>query len=1828
MIRFGGKDKSVGGRKAPVGPGEPRSVGQAGHGVFRAAMRRVLLMFLSLVTVVSVMIPGAGIALADDGDTFTADSGNGALDATSLFIKMFQGKKLTSNDVQSFFGGDLTSEAAQRKWQFLGVLLSNYYAPFSTDLKSSDLLDESTSGGNAYKNMVELLTSGDGGFGMDEDLAKMVAQGVLGSVQNDSEELRFAYCKSANHHVTPDMLKTSASKPKQLKEGQCILDSKAQEPVTLYTLYLAAVGDFPSAVLAPATSSNSDNFVVNSRESYDGVMDSLAGKAFGTWLEGKRNANTVVVYGAKSKFPAFVADAYGEEITPSVLTLIQILKHCNTGMGYGDFLIDDPTAGKNTDVNSSTFLNDLFKTTVDPNRYLTYAIPLKLSPFGDLWMDGGASDLIVMPGATNPMIYMPVGEKGKDAKSQMGLGLGTLSTLWIQGINDGLITDTGEEKKVCSNHNDNVVCDMVSNQLGGDGPLWNIKGGGEWDGSMDYKTDDLTKLGYGWGSGHRHVILARGYKENKLAQDGFWSFGGNPDEARKAFIDPATQYLADHPKTINNTVRALSKGDWGNNTSEEYIGIPWFNYPSDEGKEGKTGYRHQIQMQHGGVATMMTNQVGSSDKQRPIYDNILMIDDLGLLSSVSGDSSSDAEDDEEESSDDGDSDDEESDESTVEDGKVDYTGIAVCNMRGLVGKGGSECQPADGSTGGDATEIGEAIKSTGTGLDGTNQPANGETLAINIANPKMQAMLVVNYLIASVEPNADIRNTWSKTGYRFYLEGLPAPKHFSLEISAEAQEDQMAKDIKNWIWFLLNPTVGFRYKMTWLSGMLSSAFIGWHNDMVGASGVGNLPGTTKYTGFNGYVTTPTLSDMEWSSGLVSWYQEHLVLIIVLVAMLLLCFVVTNTMGVQKAMVSLGVFIVLALVPAVAVNSLANISNGISNRVYSSKFVYWALAQHETYAEAIDKALQDNDITSYMRAMYGISSSDGTYANAGGNRGAGIETTQGNTSFDYNSQGDNNILLKWQAPKKMSGIDLNTESDGSWLGVTSDWMSMLGSVMRGGFDGQSFDTGSDDYLYRDYTDLGDYSQYVYLALTSGSPNAKKAVPYVETVNTDWWDAGVKNAYSQMSNTLNSDRENDLTNFGIETPTHWVFPFGSSIYQDSVNRGNVADLQQGETMGLSPECMNYGLRLFNQYGNDGNTFATYDGLSNCVADGGEGSGKSEADFGSLAAYELISESPFFWQSWNLYDQGISASVGSSGSFKDTILPEGGLSYFYDTSNGNDAEGVVHTGEMKDYLDLKGLFTYYMPYARMGNRVVREYMDTYGYNYYEGISSEDGHAEDYASDPAALQKYWHNVNLAHLYNIYCPWVDIMDTGSYAQPVTVSYNGKRATIDNPLDPGAYPEDRPMVFSAAEQAQYGLLDSQLTDAERKIQQVEEDTQEDYINLLNYYTFKDNVLDTAAAMLFTFNFNRVFSDSKPISLGSSVATLYPQSFELKNFTYDAYLRLIINSSTGQSLNGYSYAGSDNTGAGFYAQTVQNSSFLTALGFIVLDVLAIYVVPVLKAFFVVGIYIMLIILLLATVFKLQDNPWSKFFSTTMKPLIIFFAVTTGMAIVVSLFMSSGNTAVTGDTGVVIRLGDPTLVVFTMIAINIVVAMAYVVLARNLALNIWRNGKDVVFSVGSVIGGVGKAIAAGFSSAMSGKGFKAGYSNSIKTGKVSNGGAGASGGAGAGAGAATATAGGMGVVRGATGRTAVLLRSRAGSETRKAARRGLNRLRRPKNTAMDAGGQHSSGTQPDRGHWGFGGQNGRGAQTDAGQGPDRDVETHGAETRGAQPSDRSNDTGTLV
>ena len=1770
---------------------------------------------------------GAAAAYADDTDN--AAAGSGGNNSAMAMIRSF-------NSLAGGVDVDLSKQDLDPQlYKFFGIMLSNYYMPFVTDVLSNPSDKDSYGSKLFYDDAMEALTKKS--LKLPEKTADAIIKGVMSSIQNDSKELHFAYCKSAGFKVTQDMLTSDAQvTPSALKQGECVLDSGGEEPVTWFSLLTAATGGIPANVLKGYLSTDATTVknrtgsimakavgdkVVAPRNNNDtrpgaGNLPANLPRDYNIYDESTYNANTVVAYaqGENGKnTPVFVADMYGRQMTPSVASLVTLLKNSDLKHGYGASMINiqEGTQKKNKEnakkLNSAKLTESLKSYTkngeADLSGFLNFSAKLMVSPFGDIWQNSTGSQQIIIPAAANPNIAMPVNDKGADDDSVYSQGIFAVNRFQIlaqsetDGRKNGVAIkndDTQAKNSSCGKAGDKIKCfamstvDDLYEELPDGEPkdkAMGLKspgdGGGIWPTSGLIDDYGIMQVDGAWGSqgmpgyAFREGALVRGtdiegFDGNRNGWDAWQPWedkGDRQSDQQKQIMEAARKFVSKY-KTNMSWVYELAyptSTTNGGNGKDTAVVIPWFRYIKDKNNSGNIGqagdlwgYEDYVKFVNVPTENKAWGYVSArfdQNKQHPVYNNIFVVDDAGKGIGVDQKLNAASNEDVAENTDDQGN--VTTDSSTKDDGVVQFNNTTFCPITVLT-DGIGKCI-GDNTFGDNDKEGAAAVLSGNLG----NDTATAGQMQTVTPNEKVTASMYQTYLLATAPSDKDLETMRANMGYRFFTEAFPETKTFdsweTIDGDLADVDDGINRDIRNWLWYMLNPTTGFRYKMTWLSGALSSVFIGWHNDMVGASGVGVMPGTTKYTGFNGYVSTPNLEDMEWTQQIVDWYKDHLLLIIVFVFIMLALMVVTNTITIQKALLTLLTFGVLSACVVPAVNSTSAFANALTDRIYSGKFMYWAITQQQAYTTGIEQSAAQGNLTGYMRQIYGMSKDNAQggvgASNAGGNRGGGIETADGNTSFDYNSQGDNNILLKWQAPKKLSNaMSSNKEKDGSTYGLTGAWSALFTSIGDQGSSAQIFNPDNSNYHYRAYTDLGNYSKYIYASLNGKNSTAKAQAPYVTQPDTSWWtDGKLKTAYTNKDTTWSQDLQNDYTNSGgnTNTPARYIIPFGSNIYMHGVtDNPDPTKVKKNTTVGIPQYCGDMNLPMFNQYGSDGHSsFTSEKNLKSCTTK----YSATDADYGSLAAYMLASESPYFYATWALYDQGLSMADNASGGYKKLILPEGGTGYFYSKNN----------GELKDFLDMKGMFTYVMPYLRMGNKVATDYLTTYGHEPYEGISSDEGMENQYKSNPDALRKYYHNRNIMRAYMIYSPWVALLDEAGYSDSVNTKVNGKSYTISNPTDPGTYPAERPMVFSKAEQVDYGIKDAQLTKVEKKIQEVQKDTMEQMTDLLNYYNYYDSVLNTAASMFFTFNFNRVFSESKPMDVTGDQVRLYPQNFELKNFTYDAFLRMIINTSapnqtlsgTTQVSNGASATkNADNTGAGFYAQTLQNSSLTVAIGYILLDLLAIYIVPALKSFFIVAIFLMLIVLLLATVFRAEDSGWSKFMKTTMKPLCVFFGITVAMSLVVSWFIASAKTNITGESSneFVIRLGDPALVVMVMILINAIVALAYTKLAVRLGKDLFSEGKGTALAIGGMVGGFGKAIAAGFQSAFKGKGFKSGFQSGYQSGNAST--------------QSKMSAAADSTVRGAkgaataTGREAVILTKKAAKTARKAATAPVNAARK--------------------------------------------------------------------
>lgn len=908
-------------------------------------------------------------------------------------------------------------------------------------------------------------------------------------------------------------------------------------------------------------------------------------------------------------------------------------------------------------------------------------------------------------------------------------------------------------------------------------------------------------------------------------------------------------------------------------------------------------------------------------------------------------------------------------------------------------------------------------------------------------------MMYTTYAVAGLykDDEESKKNTIGKLGFRVNIEELPTIANSALKIPTEVQEDLMKKTIQNWIYYLLHPSEGMDYVKLLVKNKLNAILVGWHNDMLGTNGVGATTGVSYYKSNTGYVTTPDLSEIQWTSSLIDFYNTLIPFLIIIMLIIMLFSYISGIMPLQKSVFGLILFSLFLFTPVSLINNVVGTSNNISQRIYGEKFTYWALVQQESYSKAIDEAANGDSYDNYLRTLY-----------------------EKNSEI-YTNQGNNSIVLKWQAPKKMASLMFtSSKSKGVMDGLKNTKLvrRMLGKSMSG----ETYLNGDSDYMYRSYIDLSNFSRYVYRGISSSKVGTSSVVSVYDSVNAD---GDMLSKLNNIKATYKEDIDSGYTNPGSGDLTdssktvRLTVPFGSVLYKNAVNQETVdlKGLGNNDYVGLHQCLFNFSIPMFNKKGVNANTLTEFNmpndtaksEVESILATLGSDSNKNK-ELTSLAAYGLISESPFYYYSWCLYDQGMITDSNAAGNYKNLLLGQDNGGYFYNN---------IGNGELKDFMDMRSLFTYIIPYLKQGNDVVREWDDLYGVSIYDGVPTDEGHWNDpdITNNEELKQKYWHNLNVARLYEIYTPWVDLMYDCPYAKQETITVMGEKYVIQDPINPASYPDERPMIFSESEMYDYGLTEADLTEVERRVLKCNRGMEERMYELLNYYSFSDVTLNTAAAMSCTFEFNTVFSSN---GILSDNINLYPQSFEISDFSFDAFLRLILANTLGEDL----IAGVNDGGStDFYTTVVNKSSPTTAFMYILVDMASQYALPACKIFFIMAVFISSILLIIATAFKV--DPEQRFINKLIRgiatPMGGLLLINIGFSWVISLFMGVGNNAVTQSNVLTIETGDPVITMLIIFALDAICILLYYKLIRGVIDDIKHNFKLSKAFVGGAIGG---------------------------------------------------------------------------------------------------------------------------------------------------------------
>ena len=1003
--------------------------------------------------------------------------------------------------------------------------------------------------------------------------------------------------------------------------------------------------------------------------------------------------------------------------------------------------------------------------------------------------------------------------------------------------------------------------------------------------------------------------------------------------------------------------------------------------------------------------------------------------------------------------------------------------------------------------------------------------------------------------------------------------------------------DSLDDQIKSFVYYLLHPTEGISYVATLFKNKIGGFFLRWHDDIVGSTDSNSSTGMTKYLGTSSYTTTSGLYDVPWIATVLEYYNSMIVYFIVIMVIILLCYVLTGSLSIQRSILGLVLFALLAFLPPVAINTTVNISNTFSDKVYSDKFLYWAMTQMETwlqsYAEAIESKEQ-GDFSTY--AAFVLNNQAMTSSGVGGE----VETTYSGTK------------VKWMTPKRYSSLSIvankldSIQTDASYIKTL-----MLGAVNSASSGETYIDSDNALYLYRDYTDIYRYGSVTYNliktfnfsgTLTDTSKISASRYWNLVPAVTDTGLNTIVNAWSSSNQHVvnisadipftpylagNADySSSDSDIFRVSSSTRAVelgflvdtiecndSSFSHKNYFYNINNGHnqtlalsylslynenilrvhqkyralqnvcngtvelnlgnnaVRNTSDGLNMDITSSMFNYGGKMHTT-----SSYADFKlGFNELIkAKDNKSTNFDSSLFRQLSSlhYSLYSESPYYFFNNNIRDQ-VSALTGYNYSYPDlananadkmnntaNMLLKDNQSYFYNLSK-NSGSGY---GELRDYMNMHDFFYYIIPMLQDGVDLARLYDEQFGLYIDDdcslsfNIESSSGYDTQFTYDGVKYKslsafnsvwnslneeqryKFWHSYNTFTILLNYTAWLDTMMDCDYAKSETIRVLGEKYIVGNPLDPKSYfktdiagniIEGRLMVFSRSEMAYYGLNEADLTEVERKIIKLQDTVYEEAINLMNYYTLSDETLIQAFAMMQTFEFNKEFSQTSYIK---DDYVLYPQGYELKAFSYDAYLRMIISESSGESLmsgGGTADDGSVEANTSIYKRVLNNTSLFFALFLLLNDVFAVYLIPGLKLFFIVCIFFTSIALIIAAVVKLEMNMLKVMWHSLFAPLLGFSAVSMGMSFIVSLFLGNGADGV-ASSSLVINLGDPTTAIIVMIIINVGATILYFKICKKCFHDFKTYIKAVFDNVSAtVVGAVGAVAGAVTTGKVAGK-----------------------------------------------------------------------------------------------------------------------------------------------
>lgn len=872
-------------------------------------------------------------------------------------------------------------------------------------------------------------------------------------------------------------------------------------------------------------------------------------------------------------------------------------------------------------------------------------------------------------------------------------------------------------------------------------------------------------------------------------------------------------------------------------------------------------------------------------------------------------------------------------------------------------------------------------------------------------------------------PNLDIGLLSNSFSFQNELQNVTSAK-----TSQQSQEQEQSNIISE-IFQLLTPSHQ-SYRTNLVKATFDDTILSVHNslvgsDFVGVSNVGSASSSTTYQGSMGYVTTPQLSELPFTSWVIDnyiWLYFALMIFVLVVAVFML---ITHFTTVKRILILFFTLSFVLILPKTVIDGTIALTNGVSAIVYGNRFTYWALQQQQSSANSV--------------------------ANAGNATSANLLQT---LETSYYQTEDNGVRLKWMAPKRKTTITqlLSNNLSTTEMMNTSIFRWLFAGIVQ---NAVYVNDPNASYLYRSYVDIANEgSQLASITGKDTSTSTYSAIPnkISSAWNTMYSEDTVTDPAHRQSNTGNGKFLRLLT-----TPT------SSTVYGKN-------HFDQ-----VRPKSLSYDYITSAVTNNTVNN-AVFDPVMRDDASPGIGLDLSANTIANKSG-NMSSEDLYLNYSSNVYyyfynvfaneEAYVQTADGSyqleagTNKFHELLLSD---DFYKSEQIDNNGTPMRANGQIKDFMNLEGLFTFIIPYLNYSNAYVKKWTGEFGSSA-ENIDENTYKAA--TSNSQYQQAVTHKADLGNVWNMYSPWVDTIYNESYIYNQHAGSVFNTQTIFDSMNPDSYNiEDRPMLFSPASMALYGADTTDLTPVEQKIMKTEEDTYRDLLYLNNYNGFDENSLISAAAMIATFNFNKNFSENH---LFSESHNLYPINFELNNMNFDGFMRMIIMNATGEPLN-------SSDGSSVYERVMNKSSVLTGLALIAEDGIAIYAIPTVKIVLLMFILALALVLLIYCILSPVEKLLKVILRVFFLPLALFAVLLIAHAMIISLFIGSGLSNLVGEQSPSIVTNDPGIILGLMILTDVV----FIVLMIKVLLMVFKSLKTYGKGVGAFVFGLGAVAGSALSS----------------------------------------------------------------------------------------------------------------------------------------------------